>query len=86
MDLNNEVERRLRDALELDELYVKSEGDHFQVIAVSGIFADMSRVKRQQAINGPLMDLIAQNAIHALSVKTFTPEQWARERKFIMPS
>ncbi|MCC4264923.1 BolA family transcriptional regulator [Oceanimonas baumannii] len=86
MDLNNEVERRLREALELDELYVKSEGDHFQVIAVSEAFAEMSRVKRQQAINGPLMDLIAQNAIHALSVKTFTPEQWARERKFMMPS
>ncbi|MDV2857993.1 MULTISPECIES: BolA family protein [Oceanimonas] len=86
MDLKNEVERRLRDALELDELHVKNDGDHFQVIAVADMFAEMSRVKRQQAINGPLMDLIAQNAIHALSVKTFTPEQWARERKFIMPS
>ncbi|WP_445401371.1 BolA family protein [Zobellella sp. An-6] len=86
MDLNNEVERLLREALSLDELYVKSEGSHFEVIAVSAAFADMSRLKRQQAINGPLMELIAQNAIHALSIKTFTPEQWARERKFIMPS
>ncbi|PSJ40151.1 BolA family protein [Zobellella taiwanensis] len=86
MDLNNEVERLLREALPLDELHVKSEGSHFQVIAVSGAFADMSRLKRQQAINGPLMELIAQNAIHALTVKTFTPEQWAREKKFLMPS
>ncbi|ATG75240.1 cell division protein BolA [Zobellella denitrificans] len=86
MDLNNEVERLLREALSLDELYVKSEGSHFEVIAVSADFADMSRLKRQQAINGPLMELIAQNAIHALTIKTFTPEQWARERKFIMPS
>lgn len=86
MDLNNEVERLLREALSLDELYVKSEGSHFEVIAVSAAFADMSRLKRQQAINGPLMELIAQNAIHALTIKTFTPEQWARERKFIMPS
>ena len=86
MDLNNEVERLLRQALPLDELYIKSEGSHFEVIAVSADFTDMSRVKRQQAINGPLMELIAQNTIHALTVKTFTPEQWARERKFIMPS
>ncbi|GGB36533.1 BolA family transcriptional regulator [Oceanisphaera marina] len=86
MELNNQVEQLLRQALPLDELYVKSEGSHFEVIAVSAEFADMSRLKRQQAINGPLRDLIAQNTIHALTVKTFTPEQWARERKFIMPS
>lgn len=86
MELNNQVEQLLRQALPLDELYIKSEGSHFEVIAVSPEFADMSRLKRQQAINGPLRELIAQNTIHALTVKTFTPEQWARERKFIMPS
>ena len=86
MELNNQVEQLLRQALPLDELYVKSEGSHFEVIAVSAEFADMSRLKRQQAINGPLRDLIAQNTSHALPVKPFTPELWARERKFIMPS
>lgn len=86
MELNNHIEQLLRQALPLDELYVKSEGSHCDVIAVSATFADMSRLKRQQAINGPLRELIAENTIHALTVKTFTPEQWARERKFIMPS
>ena len=86
MELNNQVEQLLRQALSLDELYVKSEGSHCEVIAVSAEFVDMSRLKRQQSINGPLRELIAENTIHALTVKTFTPEQWARERKFIMPS
>ena len=86
MELNNQVEHLLRQALPLDELYVKSDGSHVEVIAISAEFAEMSRLKRQQSINGPLRELIAQNTIHALTVKTFTPEQWARERKFIMPS
>ncbi|ART82863.1 cell division protein BolA [Oceanisphaera profunda] len=84
--INEQVEQLLRQALSLDEVYIKSEGSHFNVIAVSADFADMSRLKRQQSINGPLRELIAENTIHALTVKTFTPEQWARERKFIMPS
>lgn len=86
MDLNAQVEKLIRDTLSLEEIYVKSEGTHVQVIAVSAEFVDLSRLKREQAIKRPLADLIAANTIHALSVKTFTPEQWVRERKFIMPS
>lgn len=86
MDLNAQVEKLIRDTLSLEEIYVKSEGTHVQVIAVSAEFVDLSRLKREQAIKRPLADLIAANTIHALSVKAFTPEQWVRERKFIMPS
>ena len=84
--LNQQVEQLVRDALPVEEIYVKSEGTHVQVIAVSVEFNELSRLKREQAVKRPLADLIAGNTIHALTVKTFTPEQWARERKFIMPS
>lgn len=86
MTLNEQVEQLVRDTLSVDEIYVKSEGTHVQVIAVAAQFSELSRLKREQAIKRPLAELIADNTIHALTVKTFTPEQWARERKFIMPS
>ncbi|GAA0354510.1 BolA family iron metabolism protein IbaG [Bowmanella denitrificans] len=81
----NQIEQLLRDALELSELYVKGEGSHFQVIAVSTVFDGVSRVKKQQMVYGPLSALIADGTVHALSIKAFTPEEWQRERKFIMP-
>jgi acid stress-induced BolA-like protein IbaG/YrbA len=81
-----EIESILRAALVLDEVYVQGENGHFQVIAVSAIFDGMSRVKKQQAIYAPLSEHIATNAIHALSIKAFTPEEWKREKKFILPS
>ncbi len=82
-----EIESILQAALTLDEVYAKGDdGSHFQVIAVGEIFAGMSRVKQQQTGYGPLMELISSNAIHALSIKAFTPEEWKREKKFIMPS
>ena len=76
-----EIESILRAALTLDELYVQGDNGHFQDIAVSALFAGMSRVKKQQTIYAPLTEQIASNAIHALSIKAFTPEEWQRDRK-----
>ena len=50
------------------------------VIAVGEMFDGMSRVKKQ-AVYAPLMEYIADNRIHALSIKAFTPQEWARDRK-----
>ncbi|MBN7821074.1 BolA family transcriptional regulator [Bowmanella sp. Y26] len=81
----SQIEQLLKDALELNELYVKGEGSHFQVIAVSAQFDGASRVKKQQMVYAPLSALIADGTVHALSIKAFTPEEWQRERKFLMP-
>lgn len=80
------IEELLKVELGLDEVHVKSEGTHYQVIAVSEQFADMSRVKQQQFIYAPLNDKISDGTIHALSIKAFTPEQWRREKMLNMPS
>lgn len=80
------IEEKLKAALTLDELHVSGEGSHFQIIAVGEIFADISRVKRQQVVYAPLKDLIADGSVHAVSIKTFTPDQWQRDKKLLMPS
>lgn len=82
----NEIKDLLTSTYDFQELYVKGEGSHFEVIAVAEMFAGMSRVKKQQTIYAPLNEQIASNSIHALTIKAFTPEEWVRERKFIMPS
>ncbi|KPD04471.1 BolA family iron metabolism protein IbaG [Moellerella wisconsensis] len=77
----NEIKQVLMDALGLDEVIVKGEGSHFQVIVVGAMFDGMSRVKQQQSVYAPLMEYIADNRIHALTIKAYTPEQWARDKK-----
>ncbi|MCP3697015.1 MAG: BolA family transcriptional regulator [Aliivibrio sp.] len=76
-----EIKELLDAALQLQEIHVKGEGSHFEVIAVDESFSGMSRVKKQQTIYGPLMEHISTNTIHALSIKAFTPEEWARDKK-----
>lgn len=75
---------KLNSYLNLDNVYVMTDdGSHFQVIAVSELFADLSRVKKQQLIYAPLAEFINDNRIHALSIKTYTPTEWQRERKLM---
>lgn len=78
---NNEIQSVLMNALSLQEVHVSGDGSHFQVIAVGEMFDGMSRVKKQQSVYAPLMEYIADNRIHALSIKAFTPQEWARDRK-----
>lgn len=79
-----EIEQLLQAALEVDEVHVTSDGSHYKVVAVGEMFDGMSRVKQQQTIYAPLSEHIASGALHALTIKTFTPTQWKREKMFNM--
>ncbi|WWO98569.1 MAG: BolA family protein [Candidatus Dasytiphilus stammeri] len=63
----------------LKELYVEGDKKHFRIIAISDIFKSMNRVEKQQVIYNPLMKYITNNQIHALSIKTYTPEEWFQQ-------
>ncbi|MCG3722257.1 BolA family transcriptional regulator [Vibrio cincinnatiensis] len=78
-----QVQQILEQALNLQELHVKGEGSHYEVIAIDESFENMSRVKKQQMIYAPLMEYIQRNDIHAVSIKTFTPQEWARNKKLM---
>lgn len=77
------IKEKLEQALVLDECIVKGESGTFQVIAVGDLFNDLSRVKRQQIIYAPLTEDIASNAIHALTIKALTPDEWQKQKHFI---
>lgn len=72
-DIKALLEARLEDC----EFHIQGEGCNFQVIAIGEMFAGLSPVKRQQLVYGALSDEIASGAVHAVSLKTYTPAQWA---------
>ena len=53
-------------------------GDHFEVTIVTPRFEGRTLVERHQMIQGPLRPAIDDGRIHALSLRTFTPEEWAK--------
>ncbi|HAG84651.1 MAG TPA: BolA family transcriptional regulator [Cyanobacteria bacterium UBA11162] len=51
-------------------------GDHLQAIVVSSQFEGKSLVKQHQLVYGAVQEAMATEAIHALALKTYTPEAW----------
>ncbi|KZN37325.1 BolA family protein [Pseudoalteromonas luteoviolacea] len=81
----SQVETVLQQSLTLDEVKVKANGSHYEVIAVGACFDGLRRVKREQMVYAPLMEVIKDGTMHAVSIKAFTPSEWQREQKFILP-
>lgn len=71
-----EVKQLIEQQLDDCEAITAGEGCDFQVSVVGEMFAGLSPVKKQQLVYGCLTDQIASGAIHALTIKTYTPEQW----------
>jgi stress-induced morphogen len=49
-------------------------GDHYQVTVVSSQFAGKGLVQQHQLVYGALRQAMSTEAIHALALKTYTPE------------
>ena len=80
---SEEIKDKLNQSLVLDNCIVTGENGTFTVVAVGDIFADLSRVKKQQVIYQRLNDDILSNAIHALTIKALTPDEWQKQKHFI---
>jgi BolA protein len=55
-------------------------GGHFRVVLVSSAFCDRSLLDRQRAVHGALGDLMS-GEVHALALRTLTPEEWAAQSR-----
>ena len=58
---------------------VTGEGANFQIRAVGPVFESLNAVKRQQAVYAAINEKIAQGAIHAVTIQTYTPAEWASQ-------
>jgi acid stress-induced BolA-like protein IbaG/YrbA len=52
------------------------DGQHFEAVVVSAAFVGKNMVQQHQLVYQALGDRMRQE-IHALSIKTFTPDMWA---------
>ena len=54
------------------------DGEHFDAEVVSSAFEGLNLIKQHQLVYGALGDHMKSD-IHALALKTFTPEKWAQK-------
>lgn len=71
-----QVETMIQERLANAEVKVVGDGQHFEAVIISPDFAGKTIVKQHQIVYGALQAELASEAIHALSLKTYTPETW----------
>ncbi|HEY1393628.1 MAG TPA: BolA/IbaG family iron-sulfur metabolism protein [Methylibium sp.] len=73
-----EVERYIAQGLACEHLQVEGDGRHFFATIVSSDFEGKARVARHQRVYQALGDRMREQ-IHALSMKTLTPAEFAAQ-------
>ena len=66
--------------LQCEVLEVQGDGQHFEALIVADVFEGLRPVARHQKVYSVLGDRMREE-IHALSMKTLTPGEWAEQVK-----
>ncbi len=73
------IRKNIEQGMNTMHLSVMGDGRHFEAVVVSEEFAGKSRVQRHQLVFHTLGDRMREE-IHALSIKTYTPQEWEGSR------
>lgn len=75
------VRSRILEALPGSEVEVRDTtgtGDHFEARVVSPAFSGKPMVQQHQLVYAPLQQWLRTGELHALALKTYSPEQWQK--------
>ena len=73
-----QVKAYIEQGLACDLVRVAGDGQHFEAVIVSAAFAGKNKVQQHQIVYRALGDRMREE-IHALSMQTYTPEDWAKQ-------
>ena len=73
------IRKSIAAAIDCEHLEVDGDGHHWEAVIVSAAFAGLPKVRQHQLVYAALGDRMREE-IHALSMTTLTPAQWAASR------
>lgn len=73
---SEEIKYLIENGLTHAKAIVEGDGTHFTAIVICQAFAGKSRLNKQQLVYATVQKELLDGTLHALSVQTFTPEEW----------
>jgi len=70
-----EIQKKLESNIEQSQVTMEGDGCNCSAIVVSPIFEGLSVLQRQRIVLKVVSEEIKSGELHALSVKTYTPEE-----------
>lgn len=81
-----EIKQLIENGLSGVEAKVTGDGSHYEAVVIGECFDGVSMVAQQKMVYATLNDHITSGAIHALTIKTYTPAQWEKANQFQIKS
>ncbi len=75
----NQLKQLIAAVLPCEHIEVEGDGRHWYATLVSPAFDGLSRIKRHQMVYATLGQRMHTDEVHALSMKTYTPTEWAQQ-------
>lgn len=69
------IKQCIESGLECEHVEIAGDGQHFEAVIVSPAFRGKSKIQQHQLVYTALGDRM-RGEIHALSMRTLTPEEW----------
>ena len=76
----DELKQIIAAGLACDHLTVEGDGRHWYAVAVSREFEGKRPIARHQRVYATLGNRMKTDEVHALSIKAFTPSEWAEQQ------
>ncbi len=74
---SEELQTIISSGLLCEHIELSGDGQHWYATIVSSSFEGQRLIQRHQKVYATLGGRIQTNEVHALSMKTFTPAEWA---------
>ncbi|HMN19912.1 MAG TPA: BolA family protein [Ottowia sp.] len=75
------IEQAIAAGLPCEHIQVDGDGHHWFAVIVSAAFEGKRAIARHQMVYATLGSELQSEALHALSMKTLTPTEWAAARE-----
>ncbi|HTP97511.1 MAG TPA: BolA/IbaG family iron-sulfur metabolism protein [Burkholderiales bacterium] len=75
----DQVRQYIEQGLDCEHVEVAGDGQHFEAVIVSAAFRGKNKVQQHQLVYRALGERMREE-IHALSMRTLTPEQWREQQ------
>jgi len=77
----DDIRQLIAEHLACEHLVVDGDGHHWYAVIVSTAFEGKRQIQRHQLVYATVREHMETEALHALSMKTFTPDEWEQAQQ-----
>ncbi|MBN9331043.1 MAG: BolA family transcriptional regulator [Comamonas sp. SCN 67-35] len=77
----DDIRQLIAEHLACEHLVVDGDGHHWYAVIVSTAFEGKRQIQRHQLVYATVREHMESEALHALSMKTFTPDEWEQAQQ-----